>query len=218
MSDFKTTPETDLNIPELLERYQIQDESTLRNWAKLHGINGNRPVFSPEEVDLIDHVHHHLHNLGMSVSEYQNLVNRRSHNIKADPQLSPAVAEFNSSQTATSEVNHQPVSYPPSEVSNAEVSQQTSDAIEMLMEQYSEAIDYMGEQIADNFINELDASVMHHLVKKVKARQQVPPEKTPPNRLMQAIQVVFKSKNNKLLTGSTREDSGIQMESNHRLG
>jgi hypothetical protein len=35
---------------------------------------------------------------------------------------------------------------------------------------------------------------------------------------MKAIQVVFKSKNDKLLMGSTQEDSGLQMESNHRLG
>lgn len=217
MSDFKTTPDTDLSISQLLERYQIQDESTLRNWAKLHGINGNRPMFSPQEVDLIDHVHHHLHNLGMSVSEYQHLVNRRSYPIQTPAQPPQNSAEFNSSSRHTSEFKqsgHQPISQP----SNEDINGQTSDAIELLMEQYSEAIDYMGEQIADQFINELDASVMRHLVKKVQARQQIPPEQAPPNRLMKAIQVVFKSKNDKLLMGSTQEDSGLQMESNHRLG
>jgi hypothetical protein len=217
MSDFKTTPETDLSISQLLQRYQIQDESTLRNWAKLHGINGNRPTFSPQEVDLIDHVHHHLHNLGMSVSEYQHLVNRRSSHIQTPSQPPQNTAEFNPSPTPPAEFN-QSVGQSVSQPSNEDINHQTSDAIERLMEQYSEAIDYMGEQIADNFINELDASVMRHLVKKVKARQQIPVEQAQPNRLMKAIQVVFKSKNDKLLMGSTQEESGLQMESNHRLG
>ena len=216
MSDFKTTPETDLNITQLLDRYQIRDEYTLRSWAKLHGINGNQPVFSPQEVDLIDHVHHHLHNLGMSVSEYQDLVNRRNHYVPV-PAKPPAYANLKSSKTNISELN-QPVVNAESEQSNEDISQQTSDAIEMLIEQYSEAIDYMGERIADDFINELDASVMRHLVKKVKVRQQTPPETTQPNRLLKAIQVVFQSKNNSLPPGSTQDDSGLQMESNHRLG
>lgn len=216
MSDFKTTPETDLNVSQLLERYQLQDESTVRHWAKLHGINGNRPTFSPQEVDLIDHVHHHLQNLGMTVSEYQNLVNRRSHSVQTAPQPPQNSVEFNSSPTH-SKPSNSPVQ-PTSEPSDADISQQTSDAVEVLMEQYSEAIDYMGDQIADHFINELDASVMRHLVEKVKARKQAAVETPQPNRLMKAIQVVFKSKNEKLLTGSTRDDSRLQMESNHRLG
>lgn len=216
MSDFKTTPETDLNIPQLLERYQVQDESTIRNWAKLHGINGNRPTFSPQEVDLIDHVHHHLQNLGMTTSEYQNLVNRRSHSVHTSPQPPQNSAEFNSSPTPTKPAT--PSAQPTSEPSDTDISQQTSDAVEVLMEQYSEAIDYMGEQIADHFINELDASVMRHLVEKVKSRQQAALENPQPNRLMKAIQVVFKSKDEKLLTGSTRDESRLQMESNHRLG
>jgi DNA-binding transcriptional MerR regulator len=217
MSDFKTTPETDLNVSQLLERYQLQDESTVRYWAKLHGINGNRPTFSPQEVDLIDHVHHHLQNLGMNVSEYQNLVNRRSHSVQTSPQPPQNSAEFNSSPSPTIPSNS-PAVQPTSEPSDADMNQQTSDAVEVLMEQYSEAIDYMGEQIADHFITELDASVMRHLVQKVKARKQAAVETPQPNRLMKAIKVVFKSKDEKLLTGSTRDDSRLQMESNHRLG
>ncbi|MGB3535309.1 MAG: hypothetical protein WBA13_17560 [Microcoleaceae cyanobacterium] len=217
MSDFKTTPETDLNISQLLERYQVRDELTLRNWAKLHGINGNRPTFSPQEVDLIDHVHHHLHNLGMSVPEYQTLVNRRSHCVPNSTQPPQNSAEFQSAPVPTAEHN-QPDVQQPSQQSNEDINQQTSEAIEGLMEQYSEAIDYMGDQIADHFINELDASVMRHLVKKVKVRQQTSPRNTQPNRLMKAIQVVFQSKEEKLLKSASRDESRLQMESNHRLG
>jgi hypothetical protein len=35
MSDFKTTPEMDLSIPQLLERYQIQDESTFKKLGQI---------------------------------------------------------------------------------------------------------------------------------------------------------------------------------------
>jgi DNA-binding transcriptional MerR regulator len=124
-------------------------------------------MFSPQEVDIIDHVHHHLHNLGMSVSEYQHLVDRRSHHIQTPAQPPQNSAEFNASGMHTSELN-QSGSQPVSQSTHEDINQQTSDAIELLMEQYSEAIDYMGEQIADQFINELDASVMRHLVKKFK--------------------------------------------------
>ncbi len=53
MSDFKVTPEVELNTAQMLERYQLQDETTLRRWAKLHGINSTRGFFYPSEVDLM---------------------------------------------------------------------------------------------------------------------------------------------------------------------
>ncbi len=34
MSDFKVTPEVELNTAQMLERYQLQDETNLRRWAK----------------------------------------------------------------------------------------------------------------------------------------------------------------------------------------
>jgi uncharacterized protein YjgD (DUF1641 family) len=87
----------------------------------------------------------------------------------------------------------------------------------MLMEQYSEAIDYMGEQIADQFIDELDVSVMRHLSRKVQQRLALNGQARS-NRLMKAIQGVFQSKNKSLLMGSPSEDSSLHMENTHRLG
>lgn len=202
MSDFKAAPATDLNMIQLLERYQINDEATLRTWAHLHGINGNRGFYSPHEVDLIDHVHHHLHNLGMTIDEYQNLLNRRFNPMPSSSEYS-AYAEPNGARTPT----------PDSDV----VSQQTSDSIEMLIQQYSEAIDYMGEKIADHFIEELDVSVMQHLARKVQQRRALNGQARP-NRFLKAIQGVFDSKKSTLLVISTSEDSSLQMENTHRLG
>ncbi|WP_413161990.1 hypothetical protein ACL6C3_24545 [Capilliphycus salinus ALCB114379] len=225
MSDFKPTPETNLTTTQLLERYRIGDEATLRTWAQLHGLNGNRGVFSPDEVELIDHVHHHLQNLGMSIDEYKSLVNRR---VNRSSSVSSAVQNSNrysepiepprvSSQPPVNHgVNHASENNLPPENSE-EVSQQASGAIEMLMEQYSEAIDYMGEQIADQFIEELDASVMRHLSRKVQQRFAVNGQ-VRSNRLMKVIQGVFQSKNKSLLMGSPSEDSSLHMENTHRLG
>ena len=67
-------------------------------------------------------------------------------------------------------------------------------AIEMLKNQYSEAIDVMGETIADHFIDELDLSVMRHLVKKVKARQKLN-GKVSSNRFLKTIQAVLQPQN-----------------------
>ncbi|MEA5522239.1 hypothetical protein [Limnoraphis robusta] len=219
MSDFKPTPDTNLTMAQLLERYQIGDEATLRTWAQLHGLNGNHGIYSPNEVELIDHVHHHLHNLGMSIDEYKKLVNRRLHRPSYE------------SSGWNSAANAQPISQPNPSVSNSvysssenhssdqteKVVQEASGAIEMLMEQYSEAIDYMGEQIADQFIDELDVSVMRHLSRKVQQRLALNGQARS-NRLMKAIQGVFQSKNKSLLMGSPSEDSSLHMENTHRLG
>lgn len=212
MSDFKATPTTDLNMIQLLERYQINDEATLRTWAHLHGINGNRGFYSPREVDLIDHVHHHLHNLGMTIDEYQNLLNRR---FNPDPSSS----EFHSAQAdpKNSVGTPTPNSIADSSGDSDAVIQQTSDSIEMLIQQYSEAIDFMGEKIADHFIEELDVSVMQHLAKKVQQRRSLNGQARP-NRFLKAIQGVFDSKKSTLLVISTSEDSSLHMENTHRLG
>ncbi len=219
MSDFKTTPEQDLTTNQLLDRYQIQDEYILQNWASLHGINGDRSTFSPREVDLIDHAHHHLHNLSMSVTEYQDLVDRRPHHHAVPAPSQPSNSVYlNPGKTHNKSDSNQPLKQSSATQNQEELEAQATDAIEMLMAQYSEAIDYMGEQIADNFIDELDTSVMRHLVRKVKERQQTQSPTAPPNRLMKAIQIVFQSKNNSLLAPSSSEDSGLQMENTHRLG
>jgi hypothetical protein len=86
------------------------------------------------------------------------------------------------------------------------------------MEQYSEAIEFMGERIADHFIDELDLSVMRHLAKKVKERQLLNGQVPKPNRFLRTIQAVLKPKNSPLLTSPSPEESTVQMESNHRLG
>ncbi|MEB3279971.1 MAG: hypothetical protein VKK42_13740 [Lyngbya sp.] len=218
MSDFKPTPETNLTTTQLLERYRIGDEATLRTWAQLHGLNGNRGVFSPDEVELIDHVHHHLQNLGMSIDEYKNLVNRRLNRSSSGSSSGLNSASY-SEPVEQPNVPPQPgVNHAVNSSENSpEVAQQASGAIEMLMEQYSEAIDYMGEQIADQFIEQLDASVMRHLSRKVQQRFAVNGQMRS-NRLMQVIQGVFQSKNKSLLMGSRSEDSSLHMENTHRLG
>lgn len=224
MSDFKPTPETNLTTNQLLERYRIGDEATLRTWAQLHGVNGNRGIYSPEQVELIDHVHHHLQNLGMSIDEYKNLVNRRLNRSSTIPPSRLNSGTYSESIESPNVPSQPPVNSPVNRDSeknltenSEEVTQQASGAIEMLMEQYSEAIDYMGEQIADQFIEELDASVMRHLSRKVQQRF-VLNGQVRSNRLMKVIEGVFQSKNKSLLMGSRSEDSGLHMENTHRLG
>ena len=220
MSDFKPTPETNLTTAQLLERYRIGEEATLITWAQLHGLNGNHGVYSPDEVELIDHVHHHLQNLGMSIDEYKNLVNRRLNRSSSPPPSELNSAPY-SEPKPQPEVPPQPQinrsSEPNLSPNSEEMTRQTSGAIEMLMDQYSEAIDYMGEQIAEQFIEELDASVMRHLSRKVQQRFAANGQ-VRSNRLMKVIQGVFQSKNNTLLMGSPSEDSSLQMENTHRLG
>lgn len=193
MSDFKVTPEVELSTTQMLERYQLQDEAILRRWAKLHGINSTRGFFYPSEVDLMDHVHHHIYNLGMSIADYQSLLDRRR------------------TQSHTSSAPHQTVA--------SQVADEAYDAIETLTDQYSEAIDLMGERIADHFIDELDLSVMRHLSQKVKERRTLNGQAKKPNRFLQVIKAVLQPSNeNTLLVPKKTEDSSLELEHHHRLG
>lgn len=195
MSDFKVTPEVELSIAQMLERYQLQDETVLRRWAKLHGINSTRGFFYPSEVDLMDHVHHHIYNLGMSIADYQSLLDRRrSH------------SQTSSSPTQKSDVASQ-------------VADEAYDAIETLTGQYSEAIDLMGERIADHFIDELDLSVMRHLSQKVKDRRTLNGQAKKPNRFLQVIKAVLQpSSESTLLVSKKTDDPSLELEHHHRLG
>lgn len=193
MSDFKVTPEVELNTAQMLERYQMQDEAILRRWAQLHGINSTRGFFYPSEVDLMDHAHHHIYNLGMSIADYQSLLDRRR------------------SQSQTSDTPHQTVA--------SQVADEAYDAIETLTNQYSEAIDLMGERIADHFIDELDLSVMRHLSEKVKDRRNLNGQAKKPNRFLQVIKAVLQPSNeNTLLVPKKSDDSSLELEHHHRLG
>ncbi|MGB7709391.1 MAG: hypothetical protein WBL95_07595 [Microcoleus sp.] len=193
MSDFKVTPEVELNTAQMLERYQMQDEAILRRWAKLHGINSTRGFFYPSEVDLMDHAHHHIYNLGMSIADYQSLLDRRR------------------SQSQTSDTPHQTLA--------SQVADEAYDAIETLTNQYSEAIDLMGERIADHFIDELDLSVMRHLSEKVKDRRNLNGQAKKPNRFLQVIKAVLQPSNeNTLLVPKKTDDSSLELEHHHRLG
>ena len=193
MSDFKVTPEVELKTAQMLERYQLQDETILRRWAKLHGINSTRGYFYPSEVDLIDHAHHHIYNLGMSIADYQSLLDcRRDYSQTSGDQ----------NQTVASQV-----------------ADEAYDAIEMLTEQYSEAVDLMGERIADHFIDELDLSVMRHLSKKVKDRHALNGQAKKPNRFLQVIKAVLQPSNeNTLLVRKKNDDPSLELEHHHRLG
>ncbi|MGF1493887.1 MAG: hypothetical protein ACFBSC_15825 [Microcoleaceae cyanobacterium] len=267
MSDFKATPPTNLTPAQLLDRYQIHEQSLIQNWAKLHGIEGYRRDYSPEEVNLIDHVHHHLHNLGMSVEEYRGLIGRPSQPEQdfvfqaAATQAAPSV-NTNTRSSFDTAYKRYPTTLPTLETTQPElqssfrsgvpfdsqsttlssqqntadsskvadsnlfsdmnpddaendVTQQATDAIATLVQQYSEVIDFMGEQIADSFIEELDASVMRHLAKKIQQRK-IAPTQTPPSRLVKVVQAVFKSGDNRALSASN--NSGLEMEHVHRPG
>jgi hypothetical protein len=74
----------------------------------------------------------------------------------------------------------------------------------------------MGERIAEQFIDELDLSVMRHLAKKVRDRHQQLTAQTP-NRFIQMIQAAFKPAN-PLLTPKKSQDSSLELEHSHRLG
>lgn len=198
MSDFKPTPETNMTTTQLLDRYQIHDANTLTTWASLHGIHRQDGLFTPTEVDLIDHVHHHIYNLGMTVDEYQHFLNHRLHRVQ--PRVEPEQPVIHQKPTPD------------------EITTEASQAMELLMEQYSEAIELMGERIADHFIDELDLSVMRHLAQKVRERQLLNGQAARPNRFLRTIQAVLKPKNSPLLTSPSPEDTTVQMESNHRLG
>jgi DNA-binding transcriptional MerR regulator len=187
MSDFKPTPESNMTTTQLLDRYQLHDANTLKTWASLHGIYKQDGLFSPSEVDLIDHVHHHIYNLGMTVDEYQNFLAHRLNRLEAKVETEPSVVKQN------------PV---PDEITT-----EASQALELLMEQYSEAIELMGERIADHFIDELDLSVMRHLAKKVKERQLLNNQLARPNRFLKTIQAVLKPINSPLLNPPSPEET-----------
>ncbi len=187
MSDFKPTPESNMTTTQLLDRYQLHDANTLKTWASLHGIYKQDGLFSPSEVDLIDHVHHHIYNLGMTVDEYQNFLAHRLNRLKAKVETEPSVVKQN------------PV---PDEITT-----EASQALELLMEQYSEAIELMGERIADHFIDELDLSVMRHLAKKVKERQLLNNQLARPNRFLKTIQAILKPINSPLLNPPSPEET-----------
>ena len=213
MSDFKVTPQSDLTTSQMLERYNLEDETILKRWAQLHGIDSSRGYYNPDEVDLIDHVHHHIYNLGMSIIDYQSFIEHR----QIRPQKSAQEEEKNLRQniiynnSINDEVND----------TSEQVNNEGYAAIEMLKDQYSEAIDVMGERIADHFIDELDLSVMRHLVKKVKARQKLN-GKVSSNRFLKTIKAVLQPQNGSYLVPKDNQDnedeSSIELEQNHRLG
>lgn len=192
MSDFKVTPEVELSTAQMLERYELDDEVILRRWAKLHGINSSRGFYYPSEVDLLDHAHHHIYNLGMSLADYQGLLDRSRKNSQAVKESTKTVDNL--------------------------VTDEAYNAVEMLTEQYSEAIEFMGERIADHFIDELDLSVMRHLAKKVKERRQLNGQAKKPNRFFQVIKAVLQPNDETLLVPRKVEDTSIELEHNHRLG
>ncbi len=234
MSDFKVTPQNDLTIIEMMERYNLEDEVTLKNWANLHGIDNSRGYYHPDQVDLIDHVHHHIYVLGMSITDYKNFINPRqnqhqkfgyeemrnmdennlyNNKVNDSQETSPTKEKFicnNVNNSKNNSLNNNDTDDP--------VDDEGYAAIEMLKNQYSEAIDLMGERIAENFIDELDLSVMRHLATKVKARQKLN-GKVPPNRFLKTIQAVLQPQNSNFLVSRDIEDeSSIELEQNHRLG
>ena len=226
MSDFKVTPQSDLTTSQMLERYNLDDEITLKRWAQLHGIDNNRGYYNPDEVDLIDHVHHHINNLGMSIIDYQSFIDRRQispqqftqENGKKIMENNIYTNVSNSAQTEKSTEDFVGNNYDEINHTSEEIDNEEYAAIEMLKKQYSEAIDLMGEKIADHFIDELDLSVMRHLVKKVKESQRLN-GKVSSNRFLKTIKAVLQPQNGNFLVPKDNEDeSSIELEQNHRLG
>lgn len=213
MSDFKVTPQTDLTNSQMLERYNLEDEIILKRWAQLHGIDSSRGYYNPDEVDLIDHVHHHIYNLGMSIIDYQSFIERR----QIRPQKSAQEEEKNLREN---NIYNNSMNDGVNDTSE-QINNEGYAAIEMLKNQYSEAIDVMGEKIADHFIDELDLSVMRHLVKKVKARQKLN-GKVSSNRFLKTIKAVLQPQNGNFLVPKDNQDnedeSSMELEQNHRLG
>ena len=213
MSDFKVTPQSDLATSQMLERYNLEDETILKRWAQLHGIDSSRGYYNPDEVDLIDHVHHHIYNLGMSIIDYQSFIEHRQIRSQKSAQEEEKNIRQNIiyNNSINDEVND----------TSEQVNNEGYTAIEMLKNQYSEAIDVMGERIADHFIDELDLSVMRHLVKKVKARQKLN-GKVSSNRFLKTIKAVLQPQNGNYLVPKDNQDnedeSSIELEQNHRLG
>lgn len=221
MSDFKPTPETDLTTAQMMERYQLKDEATLRAWTRLHDIDSNKDLYTPTQVDVIDHVHHHIHNLAMSMEDYKSMLERRRQNRSYNEPRKSQINEERSTIDApangfsTRDLTSEEVA---EESNNADITDDAYEAIEMLTEQYAEAIELMGERIADHFIDELDLSVMRHLAKKVKDRRKLN-GKTQPNRFLKTIQAVLPAKASSLLVSRHKsDDPSMELEQNHRLG
>ncbi|WP_237397122.1 hypothetical protein [Okeania sp. KiyG1] len=213
----------------MLERYNLDDEITLKHWAQLHGIDNSRGYYNPDEVDLIDHVHHHIYNLGMSIIDYQSFIDRRQitpqkftqENDKNMMENNIYTNVSNSAQTDQNTENFVSNDYDAINNNSEEINNEEYAAIETLKKQYSEAIDLMGEKIADHFIDELDLSVMRHLVKKVKERQRLN-GKVSSNRFLKTIKAVLQPQNGKngnfLVPQDNKDESSIELEQNHRLG
>ena len=222
MSDFKPTPESALTTAQMMERYQLKDEATLQAWARLHAIESDRDLYTPTQVDVIDHVHHHIYNLAMSMEDYQRMLENRRQNRLTREESEPKIAEDRSrinSADKTFYTEPQGIEKVAEENNYiaTELTEDASEAIEMLTEQYAEAIDVMGERIADRFIDELDLSVMRHLAQKVKDRRKLN-GKSKPNRFLKTIQAVLPAKGSNVLVPRKSESSSIELEQNHRLG
>lgn len=200
MSDFKVTPEVELNLTQMLERYHLQDESILHQWAQIHGINSSRGFFYPTEVDLLDHAHHHIRNLGMSLAEYRSLVERhRKPSETTIPQPTPTPN----------------ISVPIPNPTPVPTGNEATEIVELLTQQYGGAIDLIGEKIAEHLMDELDVSVMRHLMNKARERQQLTAQS--PNRFMQMIKTAFQPSGSSLLMSKKQENS-LELEQHHRLG
>ncbi len=232
---FKVTPQSDLTTSEMLEKYSLEDETILMRWAQYHVIESNRGYYNPDAVDLIDHVHHHIYNLGMSIIDYQifiarsqikpqNLANKDDKNMTENSMYKNVQYSQESSQGAK-KIVYQGSEEVDDALEPEQVNQEAYTAIDMLKQQYSEAIDVMGERIADHFIDELDLSVMRHLVKKVKERQKLN-GKVASNCFKKTIKAVLQPHNgilqphngNFLVLQDQEDEPSIELEQNHRLG
>lgn len=201
MSDFKVAPKGELTINQLRERYQLNDITPLKDWAKLHGIDTQHGVFSPQDVELLDHSNHHIRVLGMSITEYKGLL--QGFNYKNEPQ--ETVIGSKVEKSVKPELNH------------PQLPQEMEEAVEVLTEQYSEAIDFLGERIAENFIEELDQAVMRHLVTKVRQRQKTMlNSQEKPNSFLQTIKNMMGGRKGSLFLPKA-DDPSVELDGNHRL-
>jgi hypothetical protein len=216
MSDFKITPEIALSAHQMMERYQLNDYYTLLAWAEIHSIDTNRGFYKPEEIDLIDHVHHHIQNLGMTMGEYQEMLKRSRYGT--NPVNAPREEERSIHQPANSfnhDFNNSELNREGDRPLNTAIPNEAYQAIEMLTNQYSEAVEMMGEKMAERFIEDLDASVMRHLLKKVQERQM----NKRPNLLVRVINAIFgESSEATTLQGKEKKTNNWDMEQQQRLG
>jgi hypothetical protein len=217
MSDFKITPEIALSAHQMMERYQLNDYYTLLAWAEIHSIDTNRGFYKPEEIDLIDHVHHHIQNLGMTMGEYQEMLKRSRYGTNSvSSSRREEERSINQPANSYSELNNE-LNREGDRPLNTTISNEAYQAIEMLTNQYSEAVEIMAEKMAERFIEDLDASVMRHLLKKVQERQN--PMNKRPNLLVRTINAIFGGSPEKTtLQGMEKKTNDWDMEQHHRLG